>query len=77
MKGVSNIDRRDQMPYMGRIEGASEKTDAQTGGRGHPCSLETNICKGNKFKKVFANPCTKSCRWTNVKYPATTPSHGF
>jgi hypothetical protein len=38
---------------MWRIEGATEQTDAQTGGRGHPCSLETNIYKGNKNKKSF------------------------
>jgi hypothetical protein len=38
---------------MRRIEGAAEQTDAQTGGRGHPCSLETNIYKGNKILKSF------------------------
>jgi hypothetical protein len=42
-----------QVANMRRIEGAPEQTDAQTGGRGHSCSLETNIYKGNKILKSF------------------------
>ncbi|MEY2779758.1 MAG: hypothetical protein RL623_938 [Actinomycetota bacterium] len=50
---MSHVDRGDQVANMWRIEGASEQTDAQTGGRGHLISLETNIYKGNKNKKSF------------------------
>jgi hypothetical protein len=53
VEGVPYVHGGHQVTNMRRIEGAAEQTDAQTGGRGHPCSLETNIYKGNKILKSF------------------------
>jgi hypothetical protein len=49
VEGMPHVYSGDQVANMRWIEGAAEETDAQTGGRGHPCSLETNIYKGNKI----------------------------
>jgi hypothetical protein len=38
-EGMANVDRRDQVAHMWRVEGAAEEADSANDSLGHTCSL--------------------------------------